>query len=65
MVINTLAIFLFLDREMHLTAALHGAYLVISVFGWRNWFVDYHRQRSMLFPLSGSAPLDGGRFRLF
>lgn len=50
MVINTLAIFLFLDREMHLTAALHGAYLVISVFGWRNWFVDYHRQRSMLFP---------------
>ena len=46
MVINTLAIFLFIDRGMHLTAALHASYLVISVFGWISWHRDYWRQRS-------------------
>jgi len=46
MVINTLAIFLFLDRGMLLTAGLHLAYLVISVFGWRSWLRDYRRSRS-------------------
>ncbi len=41
MVINSLAVFLFLDRGMLLTAALHAAYLVISVFGWASWLRDY------------------------
>ncbi|MDZ7790838.1 MAG: nicotinamide riboside transporter PnuC [Xanthomonadales bacterium] len=46
MVINSLAVFLFIDRGMHLTAALHATYLVISVFGWLSWHRDYWRQRS-------------------
>ncbi|MDT8439685.1 MAG: nicotinamide riboside transporter PnuC [Wenzhouxiangellaceae bacterium] len=44
MVINSLAVFLFLDRGLPLTAALHLAYLVISVFGWRRWRADYRDQ---------------------
>ncbi len=43
MVINSLAILLFLDRGMPLTAALHTAYLVISIFGWANWLRDYRK----------------------
>ncbi len=44
MVINSLAIFLFLNRGMLLTAGLHLAYLVISVFGWMAWLRDYRAQ---------------------
>lgn len=44
MVINSLAIVLFVDRGMALTAALHATYLVISIFGWRRWWRDYHRR---------------------
>jgi len=49
MVINSLAVFLFVDRGMFLTAGLHVAYLVISVFGWVSWLRDYRRR-----------PADGG-----
>ena len=45
MVINSLAIILFLDRGMVLTAALHAAYLVISVFGWASWVRDDRKCR--------------------
>jgi nicotinamide mononucleotide transporter len=44
MVINSLAIVLFVDRGMALTALLHATYLVISVFGWISWIRDYRRQ---------------------
>ncbi|WP_181918433.1 MULTISPECIES: nicotinamide riboside transporter PnuC [unclassified Wenzhouxiangella] len=44
MVINSLAIFLFIDRGMALTATLHASYLVISVFGWISWHRDYRQQ---------------------
>ncbi|RFF29950.1 nicotinamide riboside transporter PnuC [Wenzhouxiangella sediminis] len=44
MVINSLAIVLFVDRGMALTALLHATYLVISVFGWISWVRDYRRQ---------------------
>jgi len=44
MVINSLAIVLFIDRGMFLTSALHGFYLVVSVFGWLSWHRDYRQQ---------------------
>ena len=44
MVINSLAVFMFIDRGMVLTAGLHVSYLVISVFGWRSWYRDYMQQ---------------------
>lgn len=47
MVINSLAIFLFFDRGMHLTALLHATYLVISVFGWMSWHRDYRHRQSV------------------
>ncbi|MEN1728389.1 MAG: nicotinamide riboside transporter PnuC [Pseudomonadota bacterium] len=43
-VINSLAIVLFLDRGLVLTAALHAAYLMIAVVGWRQWLRDYRAQ---------------------
>jgi len=45
MVINSLAMALFLERGLLLTAGLHASYLVISVFGWRQWYRDYLRQQ--------------------
>ncbi len=46
MLINSLAIFMFIDRGMALTAALHATYLLISVFGWIAWQRDYcHNNR--------------------
>ena len=44
MVINSLAVVLFVDRGMLPTAGLHAAYLVISVFGWRAWLRDARAQ---------------------
>ncbi|WP_027330579.1 nicotinamide riboside transporter PnuC [Marinimicrobium agarilyticum] len=41
MVINSTAIVVLIDREMYLTALLLVSYLVISVFGWINWYRDY------------------------
>jgi len=46
MVINSLAVWLFIDRGMLPTAGLHLAYLAISVFGWRSWLRDYRSSRS-------------------
>ncbi len=47
MLINALAIVLFMDRGMFLTSMLHGFYLVVSVFGWLSWYRDYRRQIDM------------------
>jgi nicotinamide mononucleotide transporter len=52
MLINSLAVFLFLERGLVLTAVLHGAYLLISIFGWRRWWLDYRRQSPAAAPLS-------------
>ena len=41
MVINSTSIIVLVDREMYLTALLLVSYLVISVFGWINWYRDY------------------------
>lgn len=46
MVINSLAVWLFIDRGLLPTAGLHLAYLVISVFGWRRWTLDYRNQQN-------------------
>lgn len=44
MVINSVNLFLFTDRGMHLTGLLYVAYLLISVYGWGSWYRDYQRQ---------------------
>jgi nicotinamide mononucleotide transporter len=41
LVIDSISIFLYLDRELYLTALLFVAYLVIVVFGYRTWLQHY------------------------
>ncbi|MFT6976050.1 MAG: nicotinamide mononucleotide transporter, partial [Bermanella sp.] len=36
-VINTLAIYLYVDRELYLTSALMASYVVLSVVGFNAW----------------------------
>ena len=44
-VINSLAIVLFVERGLAMTAALHALYLVIAIFGWRRWLRDWRAQQ--------------------
>ena len=40
-VIDTVSIYLYLDRELYFTAGLFALYLVIICFGYRSWRQDY------------------------
>jgi nicotinamide mononucleotide transporter len=44
LVIDSVSIYLYLDRGLLLTAGLFGVYLVIAVFGYRQWLQSYHNQ---------------------
>ncbi len=44
LVIDTVSIYLYLDRELYLTAGLFMAYIVIAVIGYRQWLHHYQRQ---------------------
>ncbi|MEH6580451.1 MAG: nicotinamide riboside transporter PnuC [Halioglobus sp.] len=45
-VIDAISIFLYLDRELYLTALLFMAYLVIVLFGFRTWLAHYRATSS-------------------
>jgi nicotinamide mononucleotide transporter len=44
MLINTLSIFLFIDRDLYQTAAMLGVYLILSLIGYRAWRKTYLEQ---------------------
>jgi nicotinamide mononucleotide transporter len=44
LVIDTVAIYLYLDRELYLTALLMVIYLVLAVVGWFMWLKKYRQQ---------------------
>jgi nicotinamide mononucleotide transporter len=44
LVIDSVSIYLYLDRELYLTAGLFLVYLVIAVFGFRQWLAHYRNQ---------------------
>jgi nicotinamide mononucleotide transporter len=44
LVIDSVAIYLYLDRELYLTAGLFAVYLVIALFGFRQWLTHYRNQ---------------------
>ena len=46
LVIDAVSIFLYLDRELYLTAALFAAYIVIALFGLQQWLKHYRQQSS-------------------
>jgi nicotinamide mononucleotide transporter len=41
LVIDSVSIYLYLDRELYLTALLFALYLVIVLFGYRKWLLHY------------------------
>ena len=45
-VIDTLAIYLYIDRELYLTALLMGIYVVLAFIGFKAWNKSYHSQVS-------------------
>jgi nicotinamide mononucleotide transporter len=46
MLINSVSIFLFIDRELYQTAAMLGVYLLLSVIGYMAWRKTYIEQNS-------------------
>ncbi len=44
LVIDTFAIYLYIDRELYLTALLMAIYLVLAVAGWFIWLKEYRQQ---------------------
>jgi len=44
--IDGLSIYLYLDRELYLTALLFGVYIVIIFFGYYSWLNHYRRQEN-------------------
>jgi nicotinamide mononucleotide transporter len=46
LVIDSVSIYLYLDRGLYLTALLFLAYLVIVIFGYRKWLLHYRETSS-------------------
>jgi len=46
MLINSVSIFLFIDRELYQTAAMLGVYLLLSLIGYMAWRKTYIEQNS-------------------
>jgi nicotinamide mononucleotide transporter len=44
LVIDSVSIYLYLDRALYLTALLFAAYVVIVLFGYRQWLTHYRAQ---------------------
>lgn len=43
-VIDSVSIYLYWDRELYLTMVLFALYIVIAVFGWYAWLASYRNQ---------------------
>ncbi len=46
LVIDAVSIFLYLDRELYLTTALFVIYILIAIFGFRQWLQSYRTQHA-------------------
>lgn len=44
LVIDSLSIYLYIDRELYFTALLFVAYIVIAFFGWFSWLKSYQQK---------------------
>jgi len=47
LMIDSVSIYLYLDRELYFTALLFGIYIIIIFFGWFSWLKSY-RQTSII-----------------
>lgn len=48
LVIDSVAIYLYLDRELYFTALLFLAYIMIVIFGFYIWFQEYRKTTTQL-----------------
>ena len=48
LVIDTVAIYLYLDRELYLVAVQMLVYLVMAFFGWFMWRKEYQQQQALV-----------------
>lgn len=55
LVIDTVAIYLYIDRELYLTALLMAIYVVLAVLGWFIWLKEYRQQNEASVPLVAST----------
>ncbi|MCB1646313.1 MAG: nicotinamide mononucleotide transporter [Pseudomonadales bacterium] len=46
LVIDSVSIYLYLDRALYFTALLFTIYIIIIGFGWRTWYRQYTRQQT-------------------
>ncbi|HWK53501.1 MAG TPA: nicotinamide riboside transporter PnuC [Hyphomicrobiales bacterium] len=46
LVVDSVSIYLYIDRGLYLTALLFAAYLIIVLFGWRRWLLEYRQQQA-------------------
>jgi len=46
LVIDSISIYLYIDRELYFTAMLFAVYVVIIIFGWLSWSKSYQQQLS-------------------
>ena len=44
LVIDSVSIYLYLDRELYFTALLFAVYIVIIFFGWSSWLKSYQQR---------------------
>jgi nicotinamide mononucleotide transporter len=54
LVIDTVAIYLYIDRELYLTALLMVVYVVLAVLGWFMWLKEY-RQKNENYSIQAAA----------
>ncbi|MFL0797067.1 MAG: nicotinamide riboside transporter PnuC [Cellvibrionaceae bacterium] len=54
-VIDSVAIILYVDRGLYLTALLMALYIIIAIFGWLSWRSNYQRERSDKFTLQQAS----------
>lgn len=47
LVIDSISIFLYLDRELYFTSLLFAAYIIIIFFGWSAWMKSYKTQTAL------------------
>ena len=55
LVIDTVAIYLYIDRELYLTALLMAIYVVLAALGWFIWLKEYRQQNEASVPLVAST----------
>ena len=47
LVIDAVSIYLYLDRELYLTALLFVFYVVLVVFGFLRWYASYRQSQAL------------------